>query len=194
MGAVSKRNFANRSERIQSHPEKFSSFVRFSFAYSPSVLRAAQFTDVSSTGMQLIAREAVNVRVGDIVEIEFSLVGSERQLNERAMVVRQLNEFVFAVNYLSDEPSSLEKRKRAIADYIRYIRENSTLSHAFKTWLVRHKQGLFLSCLGIVFFLTLATWIYSSSDEHLGLKLRSWGHLYPKQWDTDYYKGYSSKP
>lgn len=189
MGAKASKNFVSRSPRLPSQPKEFSNFVRFDTDSQNAPGKAAQFADVSASGMRLISREPTSARVGDPLIVEFTVPGEERTIKNGARIVRKINEFVFAVRF--EDLREKEKRglQAAIARYLEATKWAPLLRpwKHLKDWSRTHRQGLWVALIGALLLCSVGTYIYLNSDEHLGHELRSWGKPYPRQWDWDWY-------
>lgn len=194
MGRQAKKDFIERSARIPSQLDRYRAFARFSLKTADqSMSDAALFSDVSATGMRLVSRKPSNANVGDEVELEFSLPGSEERLKSSAKVVRRAGDFEFAVRFLASQTDSGDSFKRA---FTRYSDFNSrpwwlrTL-HSISDWARDHKQGLTLSFVGLMIASVVGSHIILNSDEYLGRDLRPWGKVHPKEWFLDYVRNFN---
>lgn len=184
-----KREFVARNLRIQSRPGQFSNYVRFATEGRGVQISSGQFGDVSASGMRLISRFPIRTKVGEILKVEFTLPGSDRNFVERARVVRKQNDHIFAVQFIESEHGNPRLLHESIARSFVHLRKASTTAplRRFSIWLRAHGQGLLISLTAIVIGIGAASWIYLNSDEHLGRRLRSWGAPVPKQMYWDYY-------
>ena len=193
--AKTQRTYMPREYRISANPAD-RNFV--SFGAKGSILGAspAQFSDVSMTGMKLISRHASRAKVGETVDLQFSLPGSKSELKARALVVRIVGEFEFAVSFLSFKTNQRNALQSAIQDYLRYLKASPVMKMAKRgmAWVYEHRQGLAIATVGLVIFAGAFAAIYYTSDEYHGRDLKSWGRSYPKQWDWDYYNKIPKKP
>ncbi len=189
MGLARAREYIQRSPRFRSYPDRFTSYVRYIEAGDKTDGKAAQFEDVSMSGMRIISRLPTTARVGDFLNIEFTLPGSQRKIRNRAQVVRKKNEFVFAVRFMGLEGGLDIQLRNAIDDYVSFIQRSEWLGPFMRVadWVHKHKQGLWISFVGILVLGGAGTLIYLSSDEYQGRSLRSWGQPLPKEWFLDYY-------
>ena len=179
-----------RSPRVQSRPEKFKSFVKYSLEISQTPTEPAQFADISLTGMKMISREPVQAHIGTQLAVEFTLEGTDLTVIERVEVVRVINEYVFAVRFISNDVRERNQLQLAIDKHSRFVERHTSRFYSFIKWLHSHQRGLIWCGVGMIVGITIFAAIFLSSDEHLGLKIRSWGPSYPKEWSTNYYKGY----
>ena len=189
------RSFFQRDQRIQSQPGD-RNYVRYESLGEVSNSEgnkpdstAAQFSDVSLTGMRLISRAPAKTQIGDYMDVQFSLPGSKVQVKARAKVVRLISDFEFAVVFADFKETQRRALQTAIHDYIRYLR-TASISKFIRggmTWGAQHRQGLMIALVGALIFGGAFSWIYFHSDQYEGKQLRPWGAQHPKQWDLDYY-------
>ncbi len=182
----------DRNARHSSRPDRFTGFVSFNRQHR-SAPQPAQFTDVSTSGMQLISRLPMDLAVGELINLEFTLPGTRERIVSQGRVVRKTSEFIFAVRFFLLDQEQKTKLQSAVSKYSSYIRTLSTLSLylAAKSWLFEHRLGLFASTVGLAVAAACVGYIYIHSDEHRGNTLRAWGSVYPKEWSLNYY-GYGS--
>jgi hypothetical protein len=166
------RHIISRSERIESLPEKFQSYVQFN-AQNKQV-SGAQFTDISFSGMRLISRHRNMLRIGDLINVEFALPGSEQKFKARAKVTRCENEFSFAVHFVSIEDG--EKYRKALNHFNVIAKRGSVRWAAISAlqWMHDHQQGLTLFFFALLLTAAAFGLIALSSDEIQGRGLRSW--------------------
>jgi hypothetical protein len=190
MTAAIQKEFIPRSPRIRARPEKFSNYVRYSANGVDAVGRAAQFADVSSTGMRLISRLPARADVGDILRVEFTLPGSQARIQQQARVVRKINEFDFAIFFLATKDAQKQSLQEAITQHLSFLGWSSFLAplHTLSHWIREHRQGLWLSLFALALGAVVGSWIFLNSDQHQGRTLRAWGKPHPKEWFWDYYK------
>lgn len=189
MGAKAGRNVVPRSPRLQSQPKDFSNFVRYEMKGNDAVNMAAQFADVSATGMRLISRQPTSAKVGDPLLVEFTVPGENKTIKNHARIVRRINEYVIAVHFQNLKENEKQGLQAAIARYIQAAKW-AFLTRPMKrltNWASKHQQGLWISLAGAIIFGTVAAFIFFSSDWYQGRALHSWGKPYPRQWDWDYY-------
>jgi hypothetical protein len=190
---MANKKYVDRSARIDSHPDKFRNFTRYSGQSSYVKDRPAQFVDVSETGMRLISRHPSKIRSGDVINVEFTLPGNKEKVVSKARVVRLMNEFEFAVRFIHIEETERESFRRAVEGYARHLREapiKETVARVF-AWMNAHREGLIYGTVGFAIAATAGTWIFMHSDEYLGTALRAWGPSYPKEWFLEYYQKFT---
>lgn len=181
-----------RSQRFNSRPDAFNSYVRFQVGSDEVPAQAGQFGDISTSGMRLISRTPVRASVGDFVKVQFTLPGSKVPIASRARIVRKTNEFEFAVRFMNFEESA-PQIAQAIREHSHFIQTSGwTLPlKSFAKWFVNHKQGLLISAIGFTIALAIGTWIHVNSDAYKGQTLKSWGKDYPKELDLEYVKKFN---
>jgi hypothetical protein len=189
------RNYQPRETRIESNASD-RNYVRFAAKGVVAGPSPAQFRDISLTGMRLVSRQPNRAKVGEFVDLQFSLPGSKVEMKVRALIVRVIGEFEFAVSFLNFLTVPRNTFQNALHDYHRYLRASplmKTLKDA-GVWTYEHRQGLAIACAGFLIFAGAFAAIYRSSDEFNGRDLKSWGKSYPKQWDWDYYNKIPKSP
>jgi hypothetical protein len=184
---ISMRKFQDRSPRMSADVVE-SNFVKYATPKEGRENRAAQFADVSISGMRVISRKPAHTNVGDLVDVEFTIPGSQRVIRNHARVVRKHNEFVFAIRFLGLED---EEKKALHETIVRHATEQkwSTFVKPLRRlmkWARSHRQGLWISVLAIAFLGTAMGAVYYNSDEYKGKAIGAWGQAYPQQWDWDY--------
>jgi hypothetical protein len=191
MSAV--RKYINRNRRLQSQPDKFRGFVLYKTAEPDAVGMAAQFSDISNTGMRLISRFRTPVKLGDLVTVEFELPGAETKLNLLGSVTRKLSDFDFAVHFVIRDENEENLLNESIKLYAGKFGTGwtSRTVERLADWTIEHKRGLLLSLIGFILIGAIVTIIFFDSDEYLGKPLKSWGEAYPKQWFIDYVKHFN---
>jgi PilZ domain len=187
--AQPKQAYHPREFRIQSNSSD-RNFVRFAAKGAFNGPSPAQFRDISLTGMKLMSRQPNRAKVGEFVDLQFSLPGSKTELKVRALIVRVIGEFEFAVSFLSFLSVPRNAFQNALHDYHRYLRASPAVKSLKKVavWAFEHRQGLAIALTGLMIFAGAFAAIYFASDEYNGRDLKSWGKSYPKEWDWDYYK------
>ncbi len=190
MGTVS-RHFISRHKRVFGQPAKFNNYVQYSKTEGAGL--GAQFADVSATGMRLISRQPNTTKIGDVLNVEFTLPGTETTINSHVCVVRTSGDFEFAVRFLNQGAQHKQELHQAVAQYFNYVQFASMIEsfQAMRTWMHEHRQGLILSLVGMMIAISVGAYVHFNSDEYQGRALRSWGSEYPKQWDMDYVKKFN---
>ena len=189
------RDYRLREMRVESRPDD-RNFVHFESQDSMQISTAAQFTDISSTGMRLISRAPAKTNVGDLLNVRFSLPGSREEVKARARVVRQISDFEFAVVFSDFRESQKRLMQTAIQDYIRYLRSAPLAKRVTQIteWFEENRKGITIGLIGLIIFSAAFTYIYSTSDAASGKSLKSWAAPYPKNWDWDYYNKIPKDP
>ncbi len=188
VSAVRSRSYLPRDMRIQSHPSD-RNYVRYAAQGVKTKGFAAQFGDISTSGMRLISRFPAKTKVGDSLEVQFSLPGTSIEVKGRATVVRKISDYEFAVSFIGFQESQLRALQAAINEYRRYLRMPSFSKSLtkFGVWFQDHRQGLMIAMTGALVLGGTFAYIHFNSDAYQGKPLKTWGKTYPKQWDWDYY-------
>lgn len=178
----------DRSPRVKSRPETFRYYANFR---AKGENHAAQFTDISLSGMRLLSRQPSKLRLGEFIELEFSLPGSGQRVTHSAMVVRKDSEYDFSVRFLLSGEKQKVVFRDAFSTYVSHLRKTSyaKLTGHLNHWAKEHKRGLWVSMFGLALAVVVSAVIYSTSDQHIGRALAPWGKIYPKSWYFDYYNG-----
>jgi hypothetical protein len=184
-GSVAGRVHANRSQRVQAQPSQFANFVQF---VENGEMRSAQFNDISTTGMRLISRKPTRAQPGDIIEVEFSLPGSDRLFKKQARVVRRLSEFIFAVRFTDADTGAMGEVEEAIRQHMDHASRAPFARRVqrVRQWFHDHRQGLWISLVGSFLIGAAGAWIYVNSDAYQGRELSSWAKPMPKEVFLDY--------
>jgi len=180
----------SRSPRYRAYPDRFPSFVRYFETAEGIHPRPAQFADISMSGMKLISRHPTSAKVGDLLNLEFTLPGTNFTIRRAAQVVRKRSEFVFAVRFLhSTSQSESGDLQRAIEQYAEFVKKMVWLRPyvRFVNWVRNHSQGLLASLIGMLVIGGAGVWIYLGSDEYQGRGMRAWGQDIPKEWFIQYH-------
>lgn len=189
-GRSDDKAYQPRDARIVANPSD-RNYVRFAGQGLLLGSHSASFGDVSTTGMRLISRQPNRAKIGDVVDLQFSLPGSRHNLKSRALVIRKVSEFEFAVAFMDFASSRRQVQliNAAIQDYVSYLRATPFAKQVAQTfnWMNEHRRGLAVAAFGLVLFASAFSWIYRSSDEFNGREIKAWGKQYPKQYDWDYY-------
>jgi hypothetical protein len=193
MEALVRRMYITRSERIDSRPDRFQSYATFNkrLYTEDNEPAGAQFTDISFSGMRLLSRQRNELKVGELLSVEFTLPGTTGQFKARAKVTRCNSEFDFAVHFVRFEDG--QDYRKALARYNEITKRGSAkwfVLGALK-WMHEHRQGLALFLFAFLLTAAAFSWIALSSDELQGRDLRSWGANYPKEWFSDYYSKFN---
>jgi len=195
--AAKKKEIVPRAPRVPSHPER-RNYVSFRSSNSHEKNRPAQFCDVSVSGMRLLSRLPAKTQVGDALQLQFSLDGSENEVGTiatSARVVRRMSEYEFAVTFLDSAPIQIRTRESAIKSYLGSLNRSlfAKFTKAMLLWVREHQKGLAIAAASLAVFSIVGTYIYKASDAHSAEQLRPWGKQYPKQWYLDYFKA-AEKP
>lgn len=189
MGAAEQqREHIPRSPRIVSPLGRDGSYVRYMGAGSAfGGYKTAQLADVSHTGARLISRTPIRANVGDFMSVEFALAGSDRKIKSQARVVRKINEFVFAVRFISVGDEQKFTIETSIAEHLRYRRFPATgLIRGLRQWAIDHKEGLAVSAFALTVAIGIGVAIYWTTDNGSSARSQSWGRAMPKEWYWDY--------
>jgi hypothetical protein len=177
------RKKLNRSFRLEAHPSLYSCAVRYCSLGESNNPRWAQFADISETGMKLISTKPHQTEVGSIVDVNFSLVGGEREVSKKARVVRQGNEFVLGLQFLQNS----EDYKFIFWQHAQFVNRlpwSLPLKNAM-SWFKEHRIGLRIAVAATIFFVLTSTIVYIFSDGFAGRK-RPFGSRFPDSIDYEY--------
>ena len=184
------RRFVSRSPRLKGLPGEFPNFVQYSRTGAEPAPRAAQFADVSLTGMRLISRQPVESQVGDLLRLEFTLPGSLQVFRGHARIVRMNNEFEFGVRFIDFDEGRSHHLQSALSLYraeTTYRPLRKTM-RGLSTWATSHRQGVLTFATGLIVATLVGGWIWMNSDQYAGRDLKAWGKSIPKEWFFDYYR------
>ncbi len=181
MSAAVRANFHPRSLRVASQPNRFRCFAVYTQKGSN---KSAQFADISASGIRLVSRQASDVQIGDVLNIEFDLTGYHDRIKSKAKVVRVENDYVFALKFI-DLNTNMEDAIENHLNYARWANYTIPIGNISK-WAQRHRHGILLALVGMIAISVLFTFVYLSSDEYMGKALKPWGDPYPQEWDLEY--------
>lgn len=181
------QSFADRAHRIEVSFGR-GNVVRYRDLQS-NILdhRIGQLADVSLSGARIISRAPIRASVGEFLSVEFAIPGAAVTFKRRAAIVRFINEFVFAVRFISTSEEDQAVLRELIS--ARQLGPVSVLGmdhwQNFSSWFSAHRQGFFASFLAFAIFSLAFAAIYQASDQKAG-RLRSWGKEVPATWYWDY--------
>ena len=187
--------FKARSERMKSDDRELNAYVRYSIHNQNKPNNNAQFADISASGMRIVTRQPSAAQVGDQVEVEFTVPGTDESVVSSAQVVRKINEFVFAVRFLGVNEKNRNRLATAISLQFQSARIKKLMKPLaeMKALALTNRQGLTISAVAFLFFAILGSVIFLNTDEYKGVAPHTWTAPYPKQWDKDYVQHFNSE-
>ena len=187
--------FKARSERMKSDNRELNAYVRYSLHNQNEPHNNAQFADISASGMRIVTRLPSAAQVGDQVEIEFTVPGTDESIVSSAQVVRKINEFVFAVRFLGVNEKNRNRLATAISEQFQSAKLKKLIKPLarMKALALANRQGLMISAVALLFFAAVGSVIFLNTDEYKGLAPHTWTAPYPKQWDKDYVQHFNGE-